>query len=77
MYMTRDRDMICLWNCEADDLYQVNGLWHIIETCGLSAVCAFWPKEFKQTFPKQKLPRKGSCKYVELRLYIPGEGVKE
>jgi len=75
-YMTRDSgisDSICIWYCKADELYQIDGVWSAVHPN--PSLYAF-PKEFKQLFPNTRLPRKGSCKYVELRLYIPGESTK-
>jgi len=77
MYLTRDiteDGLLCLWNCKADELKQTYGSewyeWYVMDNDELITLS---PKEFKQMFPNQKLPRKGSRKYVELKLYIPGE----
>lgn len=77
MYMTRDNSMeslITFWNTDSDiNIYKSNTFeeW-FSDTIAVLFECT--PKAFKQLFPKQKLPRKGSCKWVEFRLYIPGEG---
>ena len=77
-YMTRDKDdegMIAFWN--SDKSLQS----HTTELCckqwysnKMKVICEIVPKDFKKIFPKHKLPKKGSIKWVELRLYIPGEG---
>jgi len=72
MYMTRDTDsnMIKFWYERADFCY-IDGSYDIKKSNWLLKLNKYI---FKQWFPNHKLPRKGSCKYVELRLYIPGEG---
>lgn len=85
MYMTRDKvyDEISIWE-EKSDFFFSDGQFHLTKICKYEdeyyqkartqPIITVGPKGFKQIFPKQKLPRRGSCKYVELKLHIPGEG---
>jgi hypothetical protein len=72
MWLTRDRtgDRIELWE-NIDDFHRACGSY-FSDNFG-SPIIIMSKRDFKLLFPNQKLPRKGSCKYVELRLYIPGE----
>lgn len=76
MYITRDEQKsqwsdkeICLW--KDNDTFEIeDNIWATGDSNAppfLQLTC----EQFKQLFSKQKLPKKGSCKYVELKLYIP------
>ena len=72
-YMTRDKGSkyIEFWkNLNDFKYFSNNGCYDVRDNDPLMCLDK---SVFKQLFPKQELPRKGSCKYVELRLYIPGE----
>lgn len=75
MYMTREKNKskfsICFWNIDKEDLFiDDNGDYYSV-TDYVPFYISMTIEQFKQLFPKQKLPHKGSCKYVELKLYIP------
>ena len=73
MYITRDKldNEINIWKEKSDFFLDEDGYYQISKT---KPIIAVFSKEFKQIFLNQKLPRKGTCKYVELKLYIPGKG---
>lgn len=74
--MTRDKDKdgnILVWDTDDNTILHIDGyIWD--SNLYTNILLCVTPKEFKRIFPKQKLPRKGSIQWVELRLYIPGKG---
>ena len=65
MILTRDKSksgMLCIWQTEDSESIVLDS-GHIWISSTINEI-VFHPKEFKQLFPGEKLPRKGSKQYI-------------